>query len=117
MRREGGSQTLPYSPWPGRHCQPVRTIVSARAASARIGSAGRPQASALRSYPNGSGQCGRYLSYYGEVFMDLSVGRVLTLLELLQAYRRMSAAEIGRRLAVDGRTVRPQVTGLPAMGL
>jgi predicted DNA-binding transcriptional regulator YafY len=48
--------------------------------------------------------------------MDLSVGRVLTLLELLQAYRRLSAAEIGRRLEVDVRTVRRYVTGLQEMG-
>lgn len=51
------------------------------------------------------------------VAMDLSVGRVLTLLELLQAYRRMSAAEIGRRLEVDARTVRRYVAGLQEMGI
>jgi predicted DNA-binding transcriptional regulator YafY len=49
--------------------------------------------------------------------MDLSIGRVLTLLELLQAYRRLSAAEIGRRLEVDGRTVRRYVAGLQEMGI
>jgi predicted DNA-binding transcriptional regulator YafY len=49
--------------------------------------------------------------------MDLSVGRVLTLLELLQAYGRMSAAEIGRRLEVDARTVRRYVVGLQEMGI
>ena len=42
---------------------------------------------------------------------------MLTLLELLQAYRRLSAAEIGRRLEVDGRTVRRYVAGLQEMGI
>jgi predicted DNA-binding transcriptional regulator YafY len=49
--------------------------------------------------------------------VDLSVGRVLTLLELLQAYRRLSAAEIGRRLKIDARTVRRYVAGLQDMGI
>ena len=49
--------------------------------------------------------------------MDLSVGRLLTLLELLQVYRQLSAAEIARRLEVSPRTVRRYVTGLQEMGI
>src|SRR5438105_2651043 len=49
--------------------------------------------------------------------MDLSVGRLLTLLELLQAHRRLSASEIASRLEVDRRTVRRYVAGLQEMGI
>src|SRR5438105_15020174 len=49
--------------------------------------------------------------------MDLSVGRLLTLLELLQAHRRLSASEIADRLEVDVRTVRRYVAGLQEMGI
>jgi predicted DNA-binding transcriptional regulator YafY len=49
--------------------------------------------------------------------MDASVGRLLTLLELLQAYRRLSANEIAARLEVDTRTVRRYVAGLQEMGI
>jgi predicted DNA-binding transcriptional regulator YafY len=49
--------------------------------------------------------------------MDLSFGRLLTLLELLQAYRRLSAREIADRLQVDMRTVRRYVAGLQDMGI
>jgi predicted DNA-binding transcriptional regulator YafY len=49
--------------------------------------------------------------------MDLSFGRLLTLLELLQAYRRLSAREIADRLQVDTRTVRRYVAGLQDMGI
>jgi predicted DNA-binding transcriptional regulator YafY len=49
--------------------------------------------------------------------MDLSVGRLLTLLELLQAHRRLSATEIASRLEVDRRTVRRYIAGLQEMGI
>ncbi len=49
--------------------------------------------------------------------MDLSVGRLLTLLELLQVYRQLTAAEISRRLEVSPRTVRRYITGLQEMGI
>ncbi|HEX6487748.1 MAG TPA: YafY family protein [Candidatus Dormibacteraeota bacterium] len=49
--------------------------------------------------------------------MDASVGRLLTLLELLQAYRRLSAGEIAERLSVDARTVRRYISGLQQMGI
>jgi predicted DNA-binding transcriptional regulator YafY len=49
--------------------------------------------------------------------VDLSVGRLLTLLELLQAYRRLNAREIADRLQVDVRTVRRYVAGLQEMGI
>ena len=49
--------------------------------------------------------------------MDLSFGRLLTLLELLQAYRRLNAREIADRLEVDVRTVRRYVAGLQEMGI
>jgi predicted DNA-binding transcriptional regulator YafY len=41
----------------------------------------------------------------------------MTLIELLQAHRRLSASEIGRRLEVDVRTVRRYVAGLQEMGI
>lgn len=47
----------------------------------------------------------------------MSFGRLLTLLELLQAYRRLSAREIAQRLEVDVRTVRRYVAGLQEMGI
>ena len=49
--------------------------------------------------------------------MDTSLGRLLTLLELLQAYRRLTAREISDRLQVDVRTVRRYVAGLQEMGI
>lgn len=49
--------------------------------------------------------------------MDLSVGRLLTLLELLQAHRRLSAQDIAGRLEVDPRTVRRYIAGLQEMGI
>ena len=49
--------------------------------------------------------------------MDLSVGRLLTLLEMLQAYRQLSAADIAERLEVSPRTVRRYVSGLQDMGI
>jgi predicted DNA-binding transcriptional regulator YafY len=49
--------------------------------------------------------------------VDASLGRLLTLLELLQAYRRLSAREISERLQVDVRTVRRYVAGLQEMGI
>lgn len=49
--------------------------------------------------------------------MDASIGRLLTLLELLQAYRRLSAGEIAARLDVDTRTVRRYIAGLQEMGI
>ena len=47
--------------------------------------------------------------------MDLSVGRLLTLLELLQAHRRLSAAEIASRLEI-GDSERPVVRGRDFLG-
>src|SRR5476651_1780222 len=49
--------------------------------------------------------------------MDLSVGALFLLLELLQVYRQLSAAEIARRLEVSPRTVRRYITGLQEMGI
>ena len=49
--------------------------------------------------------------------MDSIHARLLTLLELLQAYRRMSAREIATRLEVDTRTVRRYIAALQAMGI
>jgi predicted DNA-binding transcriptional regulator YafY len=49
--------------------------------------------------------------------VDTSFGRLLTLLELLQAYRRLSARDIAQRLGVDVRTVRRYVAGLQEMGI
>lgn len=49
--------------------------------------------------------------------LDNSFGRLLTLLELLQAYRRLSAREIAQRLEVDVRTVRRYVAGLQEVGI
>ncbi|MPZ13158.1 MAG: HTH domain-containing protein [Chloroflexi bacterium] len=43
--------------------------------------------------------------------------RLLTVLELLQARHQIRAAEIARRLEVDGRTVRRYVTMLQDMGI
>src|SRR5690606_130630 len=43
--------------------------------------------------------------------------RVLTVLELLQSYQRMSGAEIARRLEVDRRTVRRYIVMLQDMGI
>lgn len=61
-------------------------------------------------------QYGRYPSYIiGDV--DLSVGRLLTLLEMLQVYRQLSAADIAERLEVSPRTVRRYISGLQDMGI
>jgi predicted DNA-binding transcriptional regulator YafY len=49
--------------------------------------------------------------------VDTSFGRLLTLLELLQAYRRLTARDISHRLQVDVRTVRRYVAGLQEMGI
>jgi predicted DNA-binding transcriptional regulator YafY len=49
--------------------------------------------------------------------VDTSLSRLLTLLELLQAYRRLTAREISDRLQVDVRTVRRYVAGLQGMGI
>jgi predicted DNA-binding transcriptional regulator YafY len=43
--------------------------------------------------------------------------RALTVLELLQTHRRMSGAELARRLAVDGRTVRRYIVMLEEIGI
>lgn len=43
--------------------------------------------------------------------------RLLTVLELLQSYKRMSGREIARRLEVDGRTVRRYIVMLQDMGI
>jgi predicted DNA-binding transcriptional regulator YafY len=49
--------------------------------------------------------------------VDSSNGRLLTLLELLQAYRQLSANEIASRLDISTRTVRRYVKGLQEMGI
>jgi len=49
--------------------------------------------------------------------MDLSFGRLLTLIELLQVYRQLTAEEIASRLEVSPRTVRRYITGLQEMGI
>lgn len=49
--------------------------------------------------------------------MDLSFARLLTLLELLQVYRQLNAADIAERLEVSPRTVRRYITGLQEMGI
>ena len=61
-------------------------------------------------------QYGQHPSYIVES-MDLSFGRLLTLLELLQVYRQLSAADIAERLEVSPRTVRRYITGLQDMGI
>jgi len=43
--------------------------------------------------------------------------RLLTVLELLQTYKRMSGRELARRLEVDGRTVRRYIVMLQDMGI
>jgi predicted DNA-binding transcriptional regulator YafY len=49
--------------------------------------------------------------------MDSVHGRLLTLLELLQVYRRMSARDIANRLEIEPRTVRRYVAALQEMGI
>ena len=49
--------------------------------------------------------------------MDLSMGRLLTLIELLQVYRQLNAEEIASRLEVTPRTVRRYIAGLQEMGI
>ena len=49
--------------------------------------------------------------------MHRPTARVLTVLELLQARRRISGVELARRLEVDGRTVRRYVAMLQEMGV
>lgn len=49
--------------------------------------------------------------------MSRPTTRVLTLLELLQTHRRLSGAEIARRLDVDGRTVRRYIQALEELGV
>jgi predicted DNA-binding transcriptional regulator YafY len=61
-------------------------------------------------------QYGQYPSYI-VVGMDLSFTRLLTLLELLQVYRQLNAADIAERLEVSPRTVRRYITGLQEMGI
>lgn len=61
-------------------------------------------------------QYGRYPSYI-ILDVDLSVGRLLTLLEMLQVYRQLSASDIAERLEVSPRTVRRYISGLQDMGI
>ena len=49
--------------------------------------------------------------------MDSVHGRLLRLLELLQAYRRMSARDIAGRLEIEPRTVRRYIAALQEMGI
>src|SRR5919198_2686410 len=50
-------------------------------------------------------------------FVEHPVTRILTLLELLQAYRRLSGTELARRLEVSPRTVRRYVADLHGIGI
>jgi predicted DNA-binding transcriptional regulator YafY len=49
--------------------------------------------------------------------MNSPTARLLTVLELLQSYKRISGTELARRLEVDGRTVRRYITMLQDMGI
>src|ERR1700720_2528964 len=49
--------------------------------------------------------------------MDLSVGRLLPPIELLQVYRQLTAEELASRLEVSPRTVRRYIAGLQDMGI
>ena len=49
--------------------------------------------------------------------MHRPTARVLTVLELLQARKRISGVELARRLEVDGRTVRRYVAALQDLGI
>jgi predicted DNA-binding transcriptional regulator YafY len=49
--------------------------------------------------------------------MDVSLSRLLTLLELLQVYRQLTAEEMASRLEVSPRTVRRYIAGLQDMGI
>jgi predicted DNA-binding transcriptional regulator YafY len=49
--------------------------------------------------------------------MDVSLSRLLSLLELLQVYRQLTAEEIASRLEVSPRTVRRYIAGLQDMGI
>ena len=49
--------------------------------------------------------------------MEHPLTRLLTLLELLQAYRRLSGTELARRLEVAPRTVRRYISTLQELGL
>lgn len=51
------------------------------------------------------------------LFVEHPVTRILTLLELLQAYRRLSGTELARRLEVSPRTVRRYVADLHEIGI
>jgi predicted DNA-binding transcriptional regulator YafY len=62
----------------------------------------------------------RHVDSFGPISseaVDLSKGRLLTLLELLQVHRSLSGAEIARRLEISPRTVRRYMTGLQEMGI
>jgi predicted DNA-binding transcriptional regulator YafY len=49
--------------------------------------------------------------------MDVSLSRLLSLLELLQVYRQLTAEEMASRLEVSPRTVRRYIAGLQDMGI
>ncbi len=49
--------------------------------------------------------------------MDVSLSRLLSLLELLQVYRQLTAEELASRLEVSPRTVRRYIAGLQDMGI
>jgi predicted DNA-binding transcriptional regulator YafY len=49
--------------------------------------------------------------------MDLSLSRVLTVIELLQVYRQLTAEELASRLEVSPRTVRRYIAGIQDMGI
>jgi predicted DNA-binding transcriptional regulator YafY len=49
--------------------------------------------------------------------MDVSLSRLLALIELLQVYRQLTAEEIASRLEVSPRTVRRYIAGLQDMGI
>jgi predicted DNA-binding transcriptional regulator YafY len=49
--------------------------------------------------------------------VDVSLSRLLSLLELLQVYRQLTAEELASRLEVSPRTVRRYIAGLQDMGI
>lgn len=53
----------------------------------------------------------------GDLAMYSPTTRLLTVLELLQSYKKMSGAELARRLEVDRRTVRRYIVMLQEMGI
>src|SRR5262249_43642702 len=81
----------------------------------------RSSPASFSSSPHLNGIIGWYPPYFlalrKRAVMYQPTTRLLTILELLQARPQLSAAELARRLEVDGRTVRRYVTMLQDMGI